>query len=111
MLQSKKLINRSALFLASLLVLFELTACNQSSSTEELEKYDAEMQSQKGTVSEDARTLTEIAGKATAPVVEKMQTKSTVRDDKFCAVCSFFIFSSFYFDMPSRKNLLPCDSG
>ena len=105
MLQSKKLINRSALFLASLLVLFELTACNQSSSTEELEKYDAEMQSQKGTVSEDARTLTEIAGKATAPVVEKTQTKSTIDEQAMPYV------GRYYASISCTDPLVSCESG
>lgn len=105
MLQSKKRINRSVVLFASLLMLFELTACNQSSSIEELEKYDAEMQRQNGTSNQDARALTDIAGKATAPAAEKTLTHSAVNQQAIPFV------GRYYASISCADPLVSCDSG
>lgn len=71
MVKSKKMYYRSAILIASVLVVLKLTACDQSSKIEELEKYDVEMRSQMQSSTEDGRVLTEVAGKAVAPVTQQ----------------------------------------
>lgn len=105
MLKTKKRIRRSSLFLASCLVILAITGCNSSSSTEALEKYDAEMQSQKGISNEEGRTLTDIAGQATVPVFEKHQTKSSIDEQAMPYV------GRYYVSISCDDPLVSCESG
>lgn len=105
MLQTEKPIQRSALFLASCLVLIELAGCSQSTSTEALEKYDAEMQRQRNVSNEEGRTLTDIAGKATAPALEKTLSKASIDPQAVPYV------GRYYASISCEDPLVSCESG
>lgn len=105
MLVSKKLFIRSALVSVGILVLFELSACNHASSIEDLEKYDAEMQSQRGSLEAEGRTLTDIAGKATMPIVDKDHQQKSIPPDAMPFV------GRYYASISCEDPLVSCDQG